>query len=113
MFRAIAEYKIPVSSTQNRKALDLPTDSDLVERGDMQYRCRGKSVESVVCFGDATVAAVTTVDATTRKRPDGNFSVADGAIEMFKPKAGQTHVSVIAEDGASTGFVVITIGVGE
>lgn len=112
MYRVVAEYKIAVGAAASvGREIAVPTDSGLVQRADIQYRLRAKGCDVVFKFGDASVAASAAV--VDDKRPDGNCSIAEGAIEMFKAKSGQSHVSVVAEDGASTGVLILTVGVGE
>ena len=110
MFRAIKEYKITVGGSASAALkLDLPTDPELLSRGDITYRMRAKTTDVVVKFGDNTVAAASGV--TDSKRPDGNFSVAAGSIETFAALKGQAYISTIAEDGSSSGVLFVTLGV--
>lgn len=112
MYRNITEYKIAVSGTPSAgREIVLPDDSAFVQRTDMQYRLRAVGCDVVFKFGDASVQATDAV--TDDVRPEDNCSIAQGAIEMFRPKAGQTHVSVVAEDGAGTGYLILTVGVGD
>lgn len=112
MYQVIAEYKIPVAASASAgREIVLPDDSTLVQRSDMQYRLRAVGCDVVFKFGGASVAASgATADD---KRPDGNCSIAEGAIEMFRPKSGHTHVSVVSEDGVGTGFLILTVGSGD
>lgn len=112
MFRAIKEYKISVSGTPSAPlALPVPVDGGVVERSDLQYRMRAKGCDVVVLMSDGTEQASASVSSSAR--PDRNFSIADGAIELFGDNEVKSHISVVSEDGSSSGALIVTLGVGE
>lgn len=113
MYRPRKEFKIPVGNTASAaKALTLPgVGEGYVQRSDIQVRMRAVGCDCVVSVGGSTIVADKTL--TSDERPDGNFTVAKGAIEMFGLREADTHISAINETAGQTGFLVVTIGVGE
>ena len=80
-----------------------------------QYKIRAKGTDVIYKFGDETVVASNTV--TDSQYAEGNHDIADGAIELGDIKRDSpseaVYISAMAEDGASTGTLFVTVGYGE
>lgn len=90
--------KIAIGTTAVREPLTSPGSLR------QQARVMCKTTDAVIKFGDSTVTADNTY--TDDQLAVGNFVVLAGAVESFTIPSDATHVSVICEDGTSTGGFV-------
>jgi hypothetical protein len=96
------EYKIAISGT--------PVRQDISKFDQSQVRIRS-TVDCVLKFGNSSVTASNTV--TSNENVDGNFTISSSAIEVFQLSPNSKYVSIVSEDGTSTGNIYLTFGSGE
>jgi hypothetical protein len=119
MFVAYKEIEVPIAgSATPLTALNI---SDIIQEIAEMRNGRGIQVlvtalltDIVAKFGnDNTVAADATVNASSFRRPVGNFTVRNGAVMGYDVPEGTTHFSAIPRDEATAGILVLTFGYGE
>lgn len=77
-----------------------------------QIEVTADGADVVVAFGDSTVAANLTVDATTRQRDESMYLLKDGAVLVFDvPDTRWTHISTITPTGS--GNLILRQGFGQ
>ena len=113
IFIADEQYKIAVTGTATA-GLAVPEILTVKNRRQqVQVEMFASGCGMVVKFGDSTVTADATPDATTKKLPKGNIQVPEGAVVVYAVPANATHVSVISDDESNTGSLWMKIGQGE
>ncbi len=111
----IVVLSVAVTGTAST-AVVVPGILTVSRRGNIpQVELIADGCDVVVAFGGSSVAAVTTVDGTTRQRPAGNFFLKNGAIVLYdlKTSASNVYISAISADGSSTGNLRIKTSQGE
>lgn len=95
--------KVAIGASQARAAIGG------IDKGHRYARIMGGTKNALIKFGDVTVAASSTY--TSGSTATGNVMIPAGSTQILMIPPDATHMSVIAEDGSSTGdFVWITTG---
>lgn len=108
--RLFREYQLAATTTATTAlAIAFPTDNNDTTSQPRMAILRASGADVIFNFGNSAVVASKTVDGTTKRLPDGNFSVVAGAIYIVRLNQNdQNYVSVITPTGSGTAYITLT-----